>query len=576
MHHQTEAFPGSALDLRPDVIEPPRRAATPAQRMVRWALIAYSVLMLVGIALAIGLWPTSLASRETPIPENAFYVLFTLHEPAGCALQLLGLAFLWWAQRREWRVTSWARRHAIALLVGLTLVVTSIGTSAVYHRYALSLDEYCAEFQAEIFSEGKIAAPIPTKWQPIVGWLKPGFIVHDRENQTWMGPYLPVYAAMRAVFRLAGDSWMLNPVLSALSVLGIAAVARRLWPQSSAAPWLAAAFLVSSPQFLITGMSAYAMQAHLALNLAWLWLYTRQDRIGMLLAPLIGLAAVGLHQPNVHLLFALPFGVRLLWQRRWGWAAYYALAYIAALALWLAWWRWVRPDAMADSTGMMKLPKLIQLLNQPMSLVVLFSWQSLAAGVLVLLALRRWKTLPPLVRDLAWGCALTFAFHIGFDSTQGHGWGYRYCHSVLGSFMLLAVAGMEPLRQAWGERRAHIFAGASALLSLLVLCPLRALQAESIIRPFADADAALRQAEAAALLITPGAVWYGSDFVRNDPFLHERPLRVVRLRLPIEVLQWLRTEGSVADLTPEQLSRFGLIPRQTHAKPKPHDPDPMP
>lgn len=554
--------------------------ASAVGRIIRGALLAYCAIMIVGLVMAICVGNSPNADRERPLFGNIFYVLFAEHEPIGCALQLVAATVLLWLQQRGVAlfasVPDWARRRGIALIALLTLAIAAIGTFVVYQHFTLSLDEYCADFQAAIFTEGKIAAPIPAEWHETARWLKPGFVVYDREKQTWMAPYLPVYAAMRAVFRLAGASWLLNPVLAALSIVAIAGAARKLWPESQAAPWLAAAFLASSPQFLITAMSAYSMPAHLALNLVWLWLYTRQDRLGMALAPLIGLAAVGLHQPNVHLLFALPFGVRLLWQRRWGWAAYYALAYVAALLVWIAWWRWVRPGALADSGKVMSLPQMTQLLIQPMNFVLIFSWISLAAGVLALVTLRRWQSLPPIVRDLAWGCILTFVFHIGFNSTQGHGWGYRYFHATLGSFVLLGVAGWAPLCAAWGEKRARTFVGASVLITLLVLFPIRAFQTESIIRPFADADAALRSVKAGTVLITPGAVWYGSDLLRNDPFLRERPLRAFRYRLGPEQLAALRKAGPIADLSPAQLARFGLIPRKTNATPKPDDPDSVP
>ncbi len=549
-------------------------------QLIKGALLTYCAIMVIGLVMAICVGNTPQADRERPLFGNVFYVLFAEHEPIGCALQLVAATVLLALQQRGVALftvwPAWVRRHGIALIAVLTLAVAAIGTFAVYQRFALSLDEYCADFQATIFTQGKIAAPIPAEWQQTARWLKPGFIVYDRDKQTWTGPYLPVYAAMRAVFLLADATWLLNPLLAALSIVAIAGAARRLWPESQAAPWLAAALLASSPQFLITAMSAYSMPAHLALNLVWLWLYARQDRLGMLLAPLIGLAATGLHQPNLHILFAFPFGVRLLWQRRWGWAAYYALSYVAVLLVWMAWWRWVRPSALTDTGKFMALPQSIQLLIQPMNFVLIFSWISLAAGVLALVSLRRWKELPPMVRDLAWGCLLTFVFHFGFNSTQGHGWGYRYFHATLGSFVLLAVAGWQPLCAAWGEKQARTFVVASVLITLLVLFPVRAIQTESVVRPFADADAALRSAKAGTILITPGAVWYGSDLLRNDPFLRNRPLRAFRYRLGPEQLDALRTAGPIADVTPEQLARFGLIPRKTHAPPKPDRPDTMP
>ena len=68
--------------------------------------------------------------------------------------------------------------------------------------------------------------------------------------------------------------WMTNADFAANSHLAIAALTRKLLGltnrtrQFSLPPLLA-----GSPQFLIMAMTSYAMPAHLALNLVWLWLY---------------------------------------------------------------------------------------------------------------------------------------------------------------------------------------------------------------------------------------------------------------------------------------------------------------
>ena len=58
--------------------------------------------------------------------------------------------------------------------------------------------------------------------------------------------------------------------------------------------------LASSPQFLITSMTSYAMSAYLALNLLWLWLFLRDTPRAHLAAMTVGFAACGLHQLIFH------------------------------------------------------------------------------------------------------------------------------------------------------------------------------------------------------------------------------------------------------------------------------------
>ena len=76
--------------------------------------------------------------------------------------------------------------------------------------------------------------------------------------------------------------------------------------------WVAAGFLVTSSQFVFTSMTAYAMPAHLAINLLWLYAFLRGDRAGWFAAPLIGVVALGLHNPFPHALFVTPFLVSIL------------------------------------------------------------------------------------------------------------------------------------------------------------------------------------------------------------------------------------------------------------------------
>src|SRR6266852_644436 len=87
--------------------------------------------------------------------------------------------------------------------------------------------------------------------------------------------------------------------------------------------------LACSSQFLITAMSPYAMTAHLALNMVWLWFFLRDTRAGHLMAAGVAFVACGLHQVIFHPLFAAPFLLSLLVARRWKLAAYHGVVYAA-------------------------------------------------------------------------------------------------------------------------------------------------------------------------------------------------------------------------------------------------------
>src|SRR4029078_843357 len=104
-------------------------------------------------------------------------------------------------------------------------------------------------------------------------------------------------ALLKTPFVMTGLEVLLNPLLAALSVILIAAIARRLWPSEGLRPWMAVAFFVTSSEVLMTSGTGYSMPAHLALNLLWLWLYPRGDARSSGLAPAVGAVTRGAPQP---------------------------------------------------------------------------------------------------------------------------------------------------------------------------------------------------------------------------------------------------------------------------------------
>jgi hypothetical protein len=207
------------------------------------------------------------------------------------------------------------------------------------------------------------------------------------------------------------------------------------------------------------------------------------------------------------------------------------------------------------------LPGLYIAISQWMGLIELLTWQNLAVGLLALPALVSIRRLPPAVRDLAWGLGLTFAFHFLLRFNQGHGWGYRYGHAVLGNFVLLAVAGGRMLGAKVGEGLAARLIIAATLFGLAVQLPLRCWQVERFVRPFAAANAFIRRLPEEVVVIDPTHVWYGEDLLRNDPLLAERPLVFDARKLSETDLAALRQRYSVRFLGTEELLDLGLCQR---------------
>jgi hypothetical protein len=110
---------------------------------------------------------------------------------------------------------------------------------------------------------------------------------------------------------------------------------------------------------------------------------------------------------------------------------------------------------------------------------------------------------------------------------QGHGWGYRYWHGLLGSACLLAAFAWGRLterREEPARRTAWAMFAALLAASVVTLAPLRAWQAHAFEHPYARAWAAIARAPTEVVLVDPVGAWYASDLVRNDPYLRRRPL----------------------------------------------------
>jgi hypothetical protein len=339
------------------------------------------------------------------------------------------------------------------------------------------------------------------------------------------------------------------------------ALSRKILPEEKSASFLGIVLLASSTQFLITSMSFYSMPAHLFLNLLWLYAYTRDDKRGFLVAPWIGALALGVHNPFVHALFVSPFLLRLIKDKKIGRGIYFALVYGFACLGWFLWMKVTRPSmATGHDLRIFEFPALYQGIIQLMNITLMLSWQSAALPFLFIWNARNWNNLTPFMRDLLWGCILTFLFYLFFPDDQGHGWGYRYMYGVLGNMVLLAVAGWHHLKNAAGVHRARQFVWISVIFALLIQLPIRCIQVEGFVRPFVHAMNFIESSPEEFVLIDHTKVWYSQDLIRNDPFLRNKPKVLYAPKLSEKEKQKLCTMGSVRFIEPEELIKLGLKP----------------
>lgn len=469
---------------------------------------------------------------------------------------------------------------AVATLVGLVFAFVLWGSYGIYLSYPLSMDEYFADYQALVYSSGTAIVPVPEEWLPFRPAFFHRFLRVLDGGALWFGAYLPVHSLFRAPFVLLGAPQILNALAAAGSVGLTALIARRLFPGDLWAPVAAALLMAGSAQVLIVGMSAYAHTMHLFLNLVWLTLFMSDRRWAFVLLPWVGALAIGLHQVHYHLFFAFPFFAYMAIQRRWRWLFYACPIYAIAFLGFSNWFRLA--DILVAGAGTVEVTDLAtsyfkttaniaksssswfyNSLAGTTNIFRLAAWQHLLLLPLAAVALFHWKRLPPVVKLLVIGCAITLVGRLLVTPNPGHQWGYRYFHNMLGNLVLLSVAGLIYLREGlpsdWRPRLARMLAWSSAI-SLFVLLPIRAVQVNDFVRPFAEASAYLESLPHDVVIVDTSTIWIGNDLVRNDPWLRNRPLLLNKDKLTPEQQEALSKDKSVIEVNFGDLQRFGIKP----------------
>ena len=496
---------------------------------------------------------------------NVFYYLYGAHERPfflllGLFTGVAGWIIIGTRVSRSNPGAYW-ERVSPAFIAGVVFIVGLGGSHLALHNYPLSMDEFNSVFQSRIFASGQVVASVPIEMTELIPAIKPEFVTYKSMQGGWLSGYLPVYAAMRAPFTKVGVDAMVNPLLGAFSILLLAAIGRRLWATDRAIASIAILLLATSSQFVVTTMSWYSMPAHLFLNLCWLLLYLRAGPRDVLLAPWVGVLAMGLHNPLPHALFVAPFLIRLFRSGRYRVLGYFCAVYLLGSLLWIAWFKFSLAPVEEAARRAFSLPGVDEILIQVMSVSLILSWQAPLFGLALVLAALSWRNLSETERDLAMGLAMTIVLYCFYPSSQGHGWGYRYIYATLGSAVILASAGVQLARRIAGDRVTGRIVAASFILAVCIALPLRLVQAERFVRPWADAMTFIDSLPPALVVIPTGAVWYGPDLIRNDPMLPgSRSIRVAKEAsdsLSLTALR-ARTGLSVREMTREELVSFGL------------------
>jgi hypothetical protein len=407
-----------------------------------------------------------------------------------------------------------------------------------------------------------LAQPLGPPWRVHAKALNTMFMTLGENPIGWASAYLPMNAALRALVDQMGDAALTGPVLSAVGALALWKCARLLWPEDREAAIVAILLYALSGQILVAGMTAYAMPAHLTFNLVWLWLFLLDRRRYDLACLFVGLVATGLHQPLFHPLFVAPFLVLTLRDRRWSRLALFIGGYALICGFWLAWPHLTRhflTDAPAAATGADFWARLAQVL----AVGDASRWPNMAANLLRFVAWQPWLLTPLMALGFLRGAPRPWVFALAASVVlpalamaillpyQGHGFGYRYLHGVLGPAILLAAAGFcAPKDQREKLRFAFRW---QALSTLCVVAPLQFWFAHHLYTPYAQADAALRRANVDLVIVEADRAPFAADLVINRPDLTNRPLRLLAQHVDDDLLAAVCKPGVTVAIAPPGL-----------------------
>ncbi|HEY1124796.1 MAG TPA: hypothetical protein VGE65_04130 [Sphingobium sp.] len=452
----------------------------------------------------------------------------------GLALLLAGAALLPILPARRPLVFNWRMTASVALIAA---VAAYAGHHWLLLGYDFTRDEQMANFDAAIFNAGHLVWPLPSDWQAHATELNLRFMPRAGDQQlAWVSGYLPMNAAIRALFGLLGDPAFAGAVYLAASVILLWSCARRLWSDKPETAAVCVLLLVGAGQFVMAGMTAYAMPAHLCFNLLWLRLFLADRRRTDLGAIAIGFIATGLHQPLFHPMFVAPFMLMLLLEWNWRRLVIFVPLYALIGIFWLYWPGHVAdliagPSGVGRASDSSYIARLLGALSQnrdafstmAANLLRFVTWQNI---LLLPLLLASW----PIVRRGGMAAALALGFVLPVLAitiilpSQGFGFGYRYLHGVLGNAVLLAGYGWDRFEGSVALRSALVRATA---VSLVVLLPVQGWMTHQLYAANALASARIDASGADYALIPEGNLAVLHDLVLNRPDLSNRPIRLI-------------------------------------------------
>jgi hypothetical protein len=475
-----------------------------------------------------------------------FYHLYLVQDyPAALlAVLLLLLGLLPPVQRRGLAMAEamGANPGRAAMLAGLALAA---GAVWIYEAHPLCMDEYAPYMQSHVFAAGRLTGLLLPE---IVDWLvvpefQKSFIYASNVTGAVASAYLPGFALMLAPFSALGIPWLANPIIGALSLLAIHRLALTL-TGSVAAAGAAMLFALASPVLTINAISFYSMPAHLLCNAVFVVLLLDPTPRRALVAGLVGGLALTLHNPVPHMLFAAPWFLWLVIRRsRWHVLAPIVVGYTPWILIAAFGWQYLLGtlDSSSASTGTPEALSMLKRLADALGRVLASPseevltarliglskiWLWAVPALVVVAAVGYWRQRDdPRFRMLLASTGMTLLGYMFVPFDQGHGWGFRYFHSVWFVLPVFAAAALtarpEAALIAPTKRQGPIlgYLHGTALGSLTLLTAYFAWQVHSFIAGhLAQMPLAIR-GETKVVIVDPSWGYYALDLVQNDPFM---------------------------------------------------------
>ncbi|MCE7797467.1 hypothetical protein LWE61_12990 [Sphingobium sufflavum] len=482
-------------------------------------------------------------------------------------------------------------RPVLILSGGILVALLGWGSHALMGDFPLSRDEHMVVFDMAVFDKGRIAAPLAPAWRAYAETLVPAFLAKMDNPLALVSDYLPANAWLRLAFSRIADPAFFNPMLVLVGALALHDIAKRAFGADVRARWVVFLIYALSTQMLVTAMTTYAMTAHMALNLVWLAAFLRGGRAGHGVAILTGFVAMGLHQIVFHPLFVAPF---LLWRLRdgqWRLVLLYGAAYLAMTGCWVGYSHWAATAAGGvaahgaagppDNFFVRRvLPLLVERdpLTIPymiLNLLRFVAWQNLALLPLLVAALPLGWRDRGVAGPLLWGVVLLLVFISFILPFQGHGWGYRYLHQLLGSFALLGGFGYRRLADRIGTKADGLVWVLSAA-TLLGAMPVLLARVDGFVAPHVALERTIAARRSDFVLIdtsvspsTDGR-WTANaiDHVRNRPDLDNHPLRFSSRTMTAPMLAELCRRGTLSLVTRADMHHAGFAPTLPEDSPR--------